>query len=148
MRVHRFDESVKREQHRGKHVTTSTVIEVRTLFFLFRLVPYVGEVSPRPEAATRTCAPSQTAQGARKGKVRDPCVSRPRLQRRPPENSSWPSSTIKTPIPPTLSRLSGWAGGKNLAGAPGLGRALNPKWHQINDFHTNQQARENFYSMS
>ena len=34
MRVHRFDESVKREQHKGKHVKTCTVIGVRFLFFL------------------------------------------------------------------------------------------------------------------
>ena len=37
-------------------------------FFLFRLVPYVGEVSPRPEAAAKTRASSQTAREAREGK--------------------------------------------------------------------------------
>ena len=48
---------------------------------LLRFVPYVGEVSPRHEAATKTSASSQAAPEARKGNQQ--------------ENTSWPSSKSK-----------------------------------------------------
>ncbi len=51
---------------REKQTQARTMKDERTFFL--RLVPYVGEVSPRHEAATKTSASSQTAPEAREGK--------------------------------------------------------------------------------
>ena len=113
--------------------------------FLFNLVRYVGEVSPRQEAATKTRALSWTAPEAREGKGTRPVRKQTTSAAQATRKSSWPSSKWKQLYnQPAATCQGGWEG--KVSGAPGLSRALNPKWHQINDFHTNQQARENFHS--
>ena len=94
--------------------------------FLFRLVPYVGEVSPRQEAAAKTGAPSHTAPEAQEKKERDPCVSSPQLQRRPPENRLGRPPQWKQLYTQPSATCQGGREGK-VAEATGLSRALNPK---------------------
>ena len=95
-----------------------------------RLVPYVGEVSPRPEAAAKTRASSQTAPEAREGKdetraqAGHSCNAGRQKTRlgRPPKKTN-DCRTYPQP-------LSGRAGGKSGKRALGLRHALNPKWHR------------------
>ena len=101
-----------------------------------RLVPYVGEVSPRSEAATKTGTRALQAQSPTSSKrrpVREQSTATQANENRLGRPPQWNNCT-NNPQP-----LSGRAGGKSGKRALGLSHALSPKWHRKGLSHSSSR---------